>query len=166
MQLLCKTTWSMIKDVRPRDQQLCNSFSDRDDTNATCRSDSSDECEWTAFHADTSTGSFTASQSNVRICASRHLTVNEWTVGDLCVHLSTAKRIFTKGGAISTLRKYLMKIHNKAELRSTCTSKLHSESNEFSSRSWPTTWTVHQWHCHRSLMCRRFFSVARMCCVR
>ena len=106
----------MVKDTRQHSEQLTTSFDDRDNTNDTSLNDSSDERDRTTSDADTSTDSSTRSRSNVWLYAHRHPTANGWAICDLCPSLPTPKRISTKGGATSTLRKHLVKVHNKIEL--------------------------------------------------
>ena len=106
----------MVKDTQQHSEKILTSFDDRDDSNETCQDETSDEREQTASEAETSTDSSIRSKSNVWIYARRHPTTHGWAICDLCPSLPTPKRISTKGGATSTLRKHLVKVHKKSEL--------------------------------------------------
>jgi BED zinc finger len=114
--MLTKRKRSMAKDTQQRSAKILTGFDDRDDSNETCQDETSDEREQTASEAETSTDSLTRSKSNVWIYARRHPTAHGWAICDLCPSLPTPKRISTKGGATSTLRKHLVKVHKKMEL--------------------------------------------------
>ena len=114
--MVAKRKRSLVKDTQQRSEKILTGFDDRDDSNETGQDETSDEREQTASEADTSTDSSTRSKSNVWIYARRHPTTNGWGIFYLCYSLPTPKRISTKGGATSTLRKHLVKVHNKIEL--------------------------------------------------
>ena len=114
--MLVKRKRSIPRETRQNSEQFTANFDDREYSYDTCPNDSSDERERTPSDADTSTDSSTRSRSNVWLYAHRHPTANGWAICDLCPSLPTPKRSSTKGGATSTLRKHLVKIHNKIEL--------------------------------------------------
>lgn len=66
--------------------------------------------------ADTSTDSLLRCKSNVWNHAHRDPNDSGWAICDLCPSFPAPKRISTKGGATSTLRKHLIKAHNKTDL--------------------------------------------------
>ena len=82
-----------------------------------CQVDSMDECERSTSEADASMDSGTRNKSNVWLYAHRHPTSDGWAICDLCPLLPAPKRISTKGGTTTTLRKHLVKVHNKVELQ-------------------------------------------------
>ena len=65
---------------------------------------------------DTSTDSLPRSKSNVWNHAHRDPNDPGWAICDLCPAFPVPKRISTKGGATSTLRKHLIKAHKKDDL--------------------------------------------------
>ena len=67
-------------------------------------------------NADTSIDSLSRGKSNVWTYAHRHPTDPGWAICELCPSSPIPKRISTKGGATSTLRKHLVKTHNKTDL--------------------------------------------------
>ncbi|CAF1541267.1 unnamed protein product [Adineta ricciae] len=66
--------------------------------------------------ADTPTDFLLRNKSNVWNYAHRHPTDLGWAICDLCPSAPAPKRISIKGGATSTLRKHLIKAHNKIDL--------------------------------------------------
>ena len=114
--MVAKRKRSLVKGTQHHSEKILTGFVDRDDSNETGQDETSDEREQTASEAETSTDSSIRSKSNVWIYARRHPTAHGWAICDLCLSLPTPKRISTKGGATSTLRKHLLKVHKKSEL--------------------------------------------------
>ncbi|CAF1543957.1 unnamed protein product [Adineta ricciae] len=106
-----------------RKRPMARTTQQKDELSSSCDSaepsqvESMNECERSTSEADMSMDSTTRIKSNVWLYAHRHPTSDGWAVCDLCPLLPAPKLISTKGGATSTLRKHLVKVHNKVELQ-------------------------------------------------
>jgi hypothetical protein len=114
--MIVKRKRTIFKDTPQHNERPTISFDNQNDSFDTYLSDSFDGRDLSLSEVDTSTDSSTRSRSNVWLYAHRHPTANGWAICDLCPSLPTPKRISTKGGATTTLRKHLIKVHNKIEL--------------------------------------------------
>jgi BED zinc finger len=111
-----KRNQSVNINAKKSNKRLLSDFDEVQDHNADSQNESHVETDELHTDADTSTDSLARSKSNVWTYAHRHPTDHGWAVCQLCPSSPIPKRISTKGGATSTLRKHLVKKHNKIDL--------------------------------------------------